>query len=310
MRDINEPLRVAYAAALTQVPQVDCFYQYLPSTLNPDNYIVFRSINSNDASSKDAARLNMNITIEIHTKGNIGNQGLSADTIADTVFQLCYPNKHINLTLSRGQILWTRIANDVTQDFRQGNQFGYISRFITFAHCVFVDIDSAGGNGSVTQGQVFRLEYTGVGGEAGFTDSQLATKRILDVSKDGISFSEIIFTGVPTQKQVLYLANSGAISFAMNLEPGEQVVVLYQLLDTDPVIPFEYTGVGGEFSLSDTSLVGVNVWKVSRDGVDCSNIISSGIPVNKEALYETSTGTVTFAVALEPGEQVKVLYQL
>lgn len=309
MRDINEPLRVAYANALTQVPAVECFYQALPSNKNPDNYIVFRSINNNDASTKDSARLNTNITIEIHTKANVGNQGLSADTIADTVFQLCYPHKHTNLTLSRGDILWTQLANDVTMDFRQANQFGYVSRFLTFRHCIFVDIEGAG-TGAVIGGQLFRLEYTGIGSEVGFTNSQLATKRIIDVSKDGISFSQIIFSGVPTEKQVLYLQSSGGISFDMALEPGEQIVVLYQLLDNAPAIPFEYTATGGEFSVTSASLVGVNIWKVSRDGVDASNIISTGIPVNKEALYETLTGTVSFESALEVGEQIKILYQL
>src|SRR5204863_6782127 len=104
MRDINEPVRIAYATALTQVPSVSCYYQYLPNNLNHDNYIVFRSINSSDGSTKDSARLHLNITVEIHTKGNIGNQGVSADTIADSVFELIYPNKHTNLQLSRGRI--------------------------------------------------------------------------------------------------------------------------------------------------------------------------------------------------------------
>jgi hypothetical protein len=253
----------------------------------------------------------MNITVEIHTKGNVGNQGLSADTIAYAVFQLVYPDKHTNLTLTRGRIIWTRVANDVVMDFRQGNQFGYVSRFLTFNHEVAVnDTGSDAGGGGVTQGQVFRLEYTGIGGEAGFTNSNLATKRIISVSKDGIDFSQIIFSGTPTDKQVLYISSSGGIAFAINLEPGEQVVVLYQLLSTLPIITFEYTGVGGEFSLTDASLINQNIWKVSRDGVDASYIISSGVPVDKQALYEISTGTISFATALEPGEQIKVLYQL
>ena len=310
MRDINEPIRIAYASALAQVPDMGVYYQAAPNNINPDNYIVFRSINSSDRSTKDSARINLNITIEIHTKGNVTNKGLSPDRIADSVFQLVYPHKHINLTLSRGRILWTQIANDVTQDFRQGNQFGYISRFLTFRHEIAIDDEGDDGLEGILTGQIFRLEYSAIGGETGFTNDNLVGKKVLDVTKDGISFSEIITSGSPTQKQVLSLAASGGISFDIPLEPGEQVAVLYQNLSASPMLSYEYTATGGETGFTASELIGVNVQKVSRDGVDSSYIISSGTPVNKEALYETLTGGIEFASTLEPGEQVKVLYQL
>jgi len=87
MRDVNEPIRVAYASALTALG-LPVYYQYLPNNLNPDNYLVFRSINNNDVSTKSSSDVSLNITVEIHTKGNVGNQGLTADTIADQVYQL------------------------------------------------------------------------------------------------------------------------------------------------------------------------------------------------------------------------------
>jgi hypothetical protein len=310
MRDINEPIRVAYATALSQVPDMGVYYQACPSNLNPDNYIVFRSINSNDTSTKDSARISLNITVEIHTKQNVTNRGLNPDRIADAIFQLVYPHKHINLTLSRGRILWTRVGQDVTQDFRQGNQFGYISRFLTFQHEIAIDDEGDDAGTEVASGQLFRLEYTATGGETGFTSSNLNIKSIIAVFKDGIEYSPIIFAGVPVNKEVLYLSAVGGIDFPMALEPGEEVAVLFQLLNDDPVITFDYTATGGETDITDASLIGRQIVQVSRDGVSASQILSSGSPVNKEVLYETSTGTVSFWIALEPGEQVKVLYQL
>jgi hypothetical protein len=115
---------------------------------------------------------------------------------------------------------------------------------------------------------------------------------------------------VPVNKEVLYLSAVGGIDFPMALEPGEEVAVLFQLLNDDPVITFDYTATGGETDITDASLIGRQIVQVSRDGVSASQILSSGSPVNKEVLYETSTGTVSFWIALEPGEQVKVLYQL
>jgi len=309
MRDVNEPIRVAYAAALTTVG-VPVYYQFLPNNLNPDNYIVFRSITGNDVSTKSSSDVSLNIVVEIHTKGNVGNQGLTADTIADQVYQLIYPNKQTNLTLSRGQVLQTEMANDRVIDFQQKNQFGYISRFITFRHWVFCEGSTGGSTGLTTQGQIFRLEYTGIGGEAGFTDTNLIDKVILDVTNDGISCSKLITTGSPVDKQVKYDSATGAISFWIDLEPGVEVVVLYQLNNPFAVTRFQYTAIGGEFSFTDSSLIGKNIVGVSRDGVNASNIISSGTVVDKEAKYETLTGQITFASYLEPNEEVIILYQL
>lgn len=310
MRDINEPLRVAYATQLLQVPSVPVYYQTLPNNLNPDNYIVFRSINNNDASTKDSARTNTNITIEIHTKGNVGNQGLSADTIADTVFQLCYPDKHTNLNLSRGQILWTELANDVTQDFRQGNQFGYISRFITFRHCIYVDgVGLSDGSSMTSQGQVFRIEYTATGGEFGFTSAALKNKRIIDVSVDGIGYDEIITSGSPEEKQALYTASSGAVTIAQELEEDVKVFVLYQLNNPFQVLRYVYTATGGETTVTSSLLENKTLVGVTRDGVQASDILTTGSPEGKQVTYTTEDGEVEFAQELEPGEKVVFFYQ-
>jgi hypothetical protein len=309
VRDINEPVRVAYAAALLQIPGMGVYYQGLPDNLNPDNYIVFRSINLVDDSNKHSPVVNLNITIEIHTKNNIKNPGLTADTIADQVYQLVYPDKQTNLTLSRGQIIWTQIANDRVDNITQRNQFGYIDRFITFRHRISIDSTGSGGGGQTTYGQLFRLEYTGIGGESGFTDTQLINKSILAVWKDGIEFSEIITSGLPVNKQVKYNSVDGSILFAITIEPTEEIAVLYQLNNQFQTLVFDYTATGGELSFTDPTIENKSVYGVSRDGVSASKILSSGTPTGKEALYELD-GTITFASALEPGEQVKVLYQL
>lgn len=230
MRDINEPLRIAYAAALSQIANVPVFYQYLPSDRNENNYIVFRSINNNDTSTKSSFDTVTNITVEIHTKSNIGNRGLSADTIADYVLQLIYPSKQTNLSLNRGQMLSTEVSNDVTQDFTQRNQFGYISRFITFRHNIFVEGTSAGSGRTVlSPGAVFRKQLTVTAGQTVFTDGDLQNKNIIDVSVDGVSCTEIITSGVPQAKEALYDTVTGSITLAVPTEGNEKIFVLYQL---------------------------------------------------------------------------------
>ncbi len=312
MRDANEPVRVAYAAALTQIPGMEdyVFYQACPNNITPDNYIVFRSINNNDASTKHSAVVDLNITVEIHTKSNVANRGLTADSIADQIFQLIYPDKQTNLTLSRGAIIWTNVANDRTQDYTLKNQFGFIDRFITFRHHISIGSAGGGGTSMTGQGQIFRLEYTAVGTETGFTDTQLINKRVLAVFRDGVEYSEIITSGSPTDKQVKYTSATGAILFWIAMEPGEEIAVLYQLSNPYQTLVYDYTATGGELSFSSVLLEGKQVYGISRDGISASKILSSGTPVNKEAKYETATGTMSFGIALEPGEQVKIMYQL
>ena len=137
MQDINQVLRVAYMTALSGVG-VPVYYQNAPDNLNPDVYIVFRSITNVDASTKSSSDLNVDITVEIHTKSNIGNTGVSADSLAGLVYQAIYSNKQTNIALSSGRVLQTRVVTDRTLDYTLKNQFGYIDRFITFNHLISI----------------------------------------------------------------------------------------------------------------------------------------------------------------------------
>jgi len=75
---------------------------------------------------------------------------------------------------------------------------------------------------------VRRYEFTASGYETGFTEPLLAGKDILFVDKDGIGNSKIITSGSPASKEVLYGTADGSFTWAMEFEPGEEAVVLYQ----------------------------------------------------------------------------------
>lgn len=140
MIDLNYSLRVAYYTAL-QAAGVPVYYQTLPPNLNPDNYILFRSINNSDASTKGTADTSTTITVEIHTKTDQVNRGLSADTIANDVLDAIYPNKTDNLAITGGQILSTELVTDVVQDFQLNANEAYISRYLTFKHIIYQSSD-------------------------------------------------------------------------------------------------------------------------------------------------------------------------
>jgi hypothetical protein len=72
--------------------------------------------------------------------------------------------------------------------------------------------------------------------------------------------------------------------------------------DTAPATPGAYTW--------STGLTGKDILSIVKDGRGQSDIILSGTPVGNEALYDTTTGDITFAVPFEDVEtQPYVLYQ-
>lgn len=140
MVDLNYSLRVAYYSALNTLG-VPVYYQTLPPTVNPENYILFRSINNVDGSTKETADTSTTITVEIHTKTDQTNRGLNADVLARDVFNKIYPNKHDQLSISGGQILSTSVVSDNVQNFVINANEAYISRYITFQHIIYQSSD-------------------------------------------------------------------------------------------------------------------------------------------------------------------------
>lgn len=136
MIDLNYSLRVAYKTALSAL-SVPVYYQAVPNNTYPDNYIVFRSINNNDDSSKTCSQTVTNITVEIHTKQDVMNQGISADTLARDVFNVIYPNRTDHLLINGGQIMNTQCVQDNVQDFQMESGEMFISRFLTFEHIIY-----------------------------------------------------------------------------------------------------------------------------------------------------------------------------
>ena len=114
------------------------------------------------------------------------------------------------------------------QSITDNNPFDNVCNFdITFT-----------GDGAITQvfvptpqnpnNPVKRYEYTGSGGETGFTEALLINKTILSVVKDGIGGAKLKTSGSPASKEVVYTSASGHFEFAIPYEAGEESYVLYQ----------------------------------------------------------------------------------
>jgi predicted secreted protein len=89
-----------------------------------------------------------------------------------------------------------------------------------------------------------------------------------------------------------------------SIDPSGVVIV-----GGNPVKTKGYTAAGGETTITWTDTIGYSCLYVSRGGIDVQGIITSGVPVNEEVKFVSSTGVLTFSRALESGEFVRALFQ-
>lgn len=108
-------------------------------------------------------------------------------------------------------------------------------------------------------------------------------------------------------------AVEGAATFTIELRGTGSRTRIYTTTATSslPVMRLEYTGVGGEDTFTDALLVGKTAIAIFRDGIEQSKLLLTGTPINKEVLFDATTGTLTFDAGnpLATGEEVAVLYQ-
>jgi len=72
---------------------------------------------------------------------------------------------------------------------------------------------------------------------------------------------------------------------------------------------YQSAAIGGEMAITIPSLAIVDVLDVHKDGIGNCAIIYSGVPASKEVLYDSATGTFTWAIPFEPNETFYILYQ-
>jgi hypothetical protein len=138
MQNVNTELATAYLAALQPIG-VPVFYNFVTPNLVPSDYILFRSIQNLDASTKSTGELTTLVTVEIRTTSTNVVNTTTLDSLANDVFQAIYTNTHFNLLLSSFQVVSTEIASDNTLNYTLQDGNMYIDRIITFRHHIFVE---------------------------------------------------------------------------------------------------------------------------------------------------------------------------
>lgn len=75
------------------------------------------------------------------------------------------------------------------------------------------------------------------------------------------------------------------------------------------VVMFDYTAAGGESSITWAGAIGMSCVTVTRGGIEVRSIGSSGSPSGENVVFNSSTGVLTFARALESDEFVRAIFK-
>ncbi len=143
-------------------------------------------------------------------------------------------------------------------------------------------IDNDNGDGSETLG------YTVFSGTA-----NLSSLNLVGGVEDASSYS-------------VSLQGSGPYTISgTQVDPGGVVVV------GSNVVMFDYTAAGGETSITWAGAIGMSCVTVTRGGIEVRNIGVSGTPSGENVVFNSSTGTITFASAraLESDEFVRAIFK-
>jgi hypothetical protein len=72
---------------------------------------------------------------------------------------------------------------------------------------------------------------------------------------------------------------------------------------------YQYTATGGETTVTFAAAIGGICLSVTRGGMEVRTILTSGAPTGENVTFNSSTGVLTFARALEADEFVRAIFK-
>jgi hypothetical protein len=100
------------------------------------------------------------------------------------------------------------------------------------------------------------------------------------------------------------LQGSGAYTIS-----GTQVTPSGVVIESGNVTMQQYTAFGGEATITFSTQIGTSCLSVTRGGLEVRTILSSGAPTGENVTFNSSTGVLTFARALEADEFVRAIFK-
>ena len=126
-----------------------------------------------------------------------------------------------------------------------------------------------------------------------------------------------IFTGTANLSSLSLSAGVEAAStYSVSLQgsgpyniTGTQVTPGGIVIETSNVIMYQYTATGGETTVTFAAAIGGICLSVTRGGMEVRTILTSGAPTGENVTFNSSTGVLTFARALEADEFVRAIFK-
>lgn len=108
----------------------------------------------------------------------------------------------------------------------------------------------------------------------------------------------------------------GASTYSVSLQgtgpytvTGTQVTPTGVVIESSNVTMQQYTAFGGETTITFSTQIGSTCLSVTRGGIEVRTILTSGVPTGENVTFNSSTGVLTFARALEADEFVRVIFK-
>ena len=108
----------------------------------------------------------------------------------------------------------------------------------------------------------------------------------------------------------------GASTYSVTLQgtgpytvTGTQVTPTGVVIESSNVSMQQYTAFGGETTITFSTQIGSTCLSVTRGGIEVRTILTSGVPTGENVTFNSSTGVLTFARALEADEFVRVIFK-
>jgi predicted secreted protein len=108
----------------------------------------------------------------------------------------------------------------------------------------------------------------------------------------------------------------GASTYSVTLQgtgpytvTGTQVTPTGVVIESGNVTMQQYTAFGGETTITFSTQIGTSCLSVTRGGLEVRTILTSGAPTGENVTFNSSTGVLTFARALEADEFVRAIFK-
>jgi hypothetical protein len=100
------------------------------------------------------------------------------------------------------------------------------------------------------------------------------------------------------------LQGSGAYTLT-----GTQVTPGGVVIESSNVTMYQYIASGGETTVTFAGAISSTCLTVTRGGLEVRTILTSGAPTGENVTFNSSTGVLTFARALEADEFVRSIFK-